>query len=421
MRVLFISQLVPYPPHGGALQRGYHIIRELGRRATVHLMAFVHPDELPTQEAVAESKRVLEEICERVEYFPLWAKGPLPQRTAAFVAGICSPRPFSTVAHRSPALQRRLNALLKPGAFDLVHVDTIALNRFFARRPAMPAVLTHINIESMLLERRAAVERRRLAKWVLERESRKLAAYESVVAPLYDNNLVMSDLDGQLLRQRVPGVHTDVVPNGVDTAYFSPADHDEETPSVIYTGGMNMLANRDAVLHFLDAIWPSIVAEIPEVRFFAVGQDPPAELAEIARRDPRVVVTGKVPDIRPYVRRSAVYIVPIRVGGGTRLKVLDAMASGKAIVSTSIGCEGITVRPGEDLMVADSPAEFAASAVALLRDAAKRRQLGASARRLVERKYAWSVVGQQLMDAYEHAIDRCRARREPAMAMEAGR
>ena len=420
MRVLFISQLVPYPPHGGALQRGYHIIRELGRRASVHLMAFVHPDELPSPEAVAESKRVLQGMCEQVEYFPLWAKGPLPQRAAAYVAGICSPRPFSTVFHRSPALQRRLTTLLKPGAFDLVHVDTIALNRFFARRPATPAVLTHINIESLLLERRAAVEERRVAKWVLARESRKLAAYESVVAPLYDNNLVMSEHDGQLLRERVPGVHTDVVPNGVDTAYFSPADREEETPAVIYTGGMNMLANRDAVLHFLDAIWPSIVAEMPDVRFYAVGQDPPAELREIARRDPRVVVTGKVPDIRPYVRQSAVYIVPIRVGGGTRLKVLDAMASGKAIVSTSIGCEGIAARPGEHLVVADSPAEFAASALTLLRDAARRRELGAAARQLVERKYAWSVVGQQLMDSYDNAIERCRARRAPAMALQAG-
>jgi sugar transferase (PEP-CTERM/EpsH1 system associated) len=425
MRVLFLSQIVPYPPHGGVLQRGYNILRELGQRASVHLVAFVHPDELPTEADIADSRRALEQFCEKVEYFPLWAKGPLPQRAVAFAAGICSPRPFSTVAHRSPALQRRLSTLLDGGAFDLVHVDTIALNRFFTRRPRVPAVLTHHNIESMLLERRAAVEPGRLAKWVLERESRKLAAYESVVAPLYDNNLVMSEPDEQLLRQRAPGVHTNVVPNGVDTAYFTPTAQNEETPSVIYTGGMNMLANRDAVVHFLDTIWPSIVAQLPGIRFFAVGQDPPPELRAIARRDERVVVTGKVPDIRPYVRQSAVYIVPIRVGGGTRLKVLDAMASGKAIVSTSVGCEGIAARPGEHLVVADSPAEFAASTVALLRDPARRLGLGAAARRLVERKYAWSVVGGQLLHAYDNAVDRCRARRgtheTPIMAMKAAR
>jgi glycosyltransferase involved in cell wall biosynthesis len=272
-------------------------------------------------------------------------------------------------------------------------------------------VLTHHNIESMLLERRAAVERRWLARWVLERESRKLGAYERAVAPRYDANLVMSVPDERLLLERAPGSRTALVPNGVDTTYFAPSDPSDETPAVVYAGGMNMLANRDAVLYFLESVWPLVVAKVPEVRFFAVGQDPPRELRDIAARDPQVVVTGKVPDIRPYVRQSAVYIVPIRVGGGTRLKVLDAMASGKAIVSTSVGCEGIEVRPDEHLLIADSPSDFAASTIALLQDAARRRVLGMAARRLVEDRYAWPVVSGMLMNAYADAIDGFRSRR----------
>jgi sugar transferase (PEP-CTERM/EpsH1 system associated) len=403
MRVLFLSQIVPYPPHGGVLQRGYHILRQLGQRAGVHLLAFVHPDELPTPDAVEDSRRALQEFCEEVEYFPLWAKGSAVNRAAALAAGLASPRPFSTVAHRSPAFQARVDGLLGSGRFQMVHVDTIALNRFLRKRPAVPAVLTHHNIESMLLERRAAVEARAVPKWILERESRKLAAYERLVAPLYDLNLMMSVPDARLLAERAPGARTAIVPNGVDTDYFTADDGRDETPAVIYTGGMNMLANRDAVLHFLDAIWPSIVEQVPETRFFAVGQDPPADLRAFAERDPRVVVTGKVPDIRPYVRQAAVYVVPIRVGGGTRLKVLDAMASGKAIVSTSIGCEGIDVEPGEHLQVADQPAAFAAATVSLLRDEPRRRALGQKARALVERRYAWPVVGDMLMAAYAEA------------------
>ncbi len=404
MRVLFLSQIVPYPPHGGVLQRGYNLVRELGQRARVHLLAFVHPDELPTPASVDESRQVLGQFCETVEYFPLWAKASPVHKLAALASGLASPRPFSTVAHRSPAFQRRVTGALASGDYHMVHVDTIALHRFVIKQPGVPAVLTHHNIESMLLERRAAVEGRPLARWVLERESRKLAAYESVVAPRYDANLVMSADDARLLATRAPGARTAVVPNGVDTSYFTPGDSDAETPAMVYTGGMNMLANRDAVGHFLDAIWPRIVAQVPGVRFFAVGQDPPKELQDFARRDPRVVVTGKVPDIRPYVREAAVYVVPIRVGGGTRLKVLDAMASSKAIVSTSIGCEGIEVTPGTHLITADTADAFAAATVALLNDATRRRALGREARLLVERKYAWSVVGDMLMDAYAGAM-----------------
>lgn len=405
MRVLFLSQIIPYPPHGGVLQRGYHILRQLGQRADVHLLAFLHPDELPTPEAVEESRHALLATCRNVEFFPLWAKSSAVSRAAALAAGLASSRPFSTVAHRSAAFQARVDALLASGAFDAVHVDTIALNRFLRIRPSIPAMLTHHNIESMLLERRAAVETRPAQRWILARESRKLASYERVVAPAYDVNLMMSVVDAQLLAGRAPGARTAIVPNGVDTTYFTPGDSREETPAVIYTGGMNMLANRDAVMYFLDAIWPSIVDRVPAVRFFAVGQDPPAELRAMARRDPRVVVTGKVPDIRPFVRQAAVYVIPIRVGGGTRLKVLDAMASGKAIVSTSIGCEGIDVAAGTHLEVADAPASFADTTVRLLGDPTERRALGQSARALVERLYAWPVVGDMLMNAYAIAAE----------------
>jgi glycosyltransferase involved in cell wall biosynthesis len=147
---------------------------------------------------------------------------------------------------------------------------------------------------------------------------------------------------------------------------------------------------------------------VPDVRFFAVGQDPPPELRDLSAKDPRITVTGFVDDIRPYVSKAAVYVVPLRVGGGTRLKVLDAMASGKALVSTAIGCEGIAVRPGEHLVVADTPEAMAASTIALLNDPARRQALGAAARRLVEQRYAWRVVGGQLLDAYRDAAARQR-------------
>lgn len=405
MRILFLSQIVPYPPHGGVLQRGFNIVRELGRRAEVHLLAFVHPDALPTPTTLDESREVLGKFCRHVEYFSLWPKRSKGHTALALGRGLVSAEPFSVIAHQSTAFAGAVARALASSPFDIVHADTIALTPFVtlgpSRRPA--TVLTHHNIESQLMRRRAEVESRAAARWFLAREADKLQAYETAVAPRYDTNIFMSAEDRNLLSARVAGVRSAVVPNGVDVEYFSADEAGGSEPALIYTGGMNMFANKDAVLSFLRESWPAIGAAVPDVRFYAVGQDPPRELQALAASDPRIQVTGYVDDIRPYVRRAAVYVVPLRVGGGTRLKVLDAMASGKALVSTTIGCEGLDVEPGTHLEVADTPAAFAATTIALLGDSARRRTLGAAARRLVETRYAWSAIGDDLMQAYQQA------------------
>jgi sugar transferase (PEP-CTERM/EpsH1 system associated) len=407
MKVLFLSQIVPYPPHGGVLQRGYNLLRELGREAEVHLLAFVHPDVLPTPAAIEQSRQALGAFCQHVEYFRLWPKASKLHQTAGLAMSAASPQPFSVIAHRSAEYQRRTDAVLASAPFDIVHADTVALSQFVRADVRVPAVLTHHNIESMLMERRARVEKGWLARRFLEREAAKLRAYEAAESPRFDVNVVVSVPDGDALGTIAPGVRTAVVPNGVDVDYFSPQP-DRETPALVYTGGMNMFANRDAVLWFCTEVWPRITASVPEVKFFAVGQDPPPELRDLSARDPRITVTGFVDDIRPYVSQAAVYVVPLRVGGGTRLKVLDAMAMGKALVSTAIGCEGIAVRPDEHLVVADTPDAMAAATIALLNDPARRQALGAAARRLVEQRYAWRVVGGQLLEAYQAAAARQR-------------
>jgi glycosyltransferase involved in cell wall biosynthesis len=244
----------------------------------------------------------------------------------------------------------------------------------------------------------------------LRRETQKLLAYEAKVSGTFDVNVFVSQPDEKLLNERVPGLCTAIVPNGVDIEYFMP-NQGPDAPALIYTGGMNMFANRDAVMFFLSDIWPLIRTRVPGVRFYAVGQDPPRELSALAERDPQVVVTGYVTDVRPLVRDASVYVVPLRVGGGTRLKVLDAMAMGKAMVSTSIGCEGLDVRPDEHLLVADTPEQFADRTVALLEDKNRRFSLGRAARELVERRYSWRTIGGQLLDAYRMAIEQRGRRR----------
>jgi glycosyltransferase involved in cell wall biosynthesis len=402
-RVVFVSQIVPYPPHGGVLQRGFNLLRELSRYYQVDLLAYVHPDTFHKPNELETSREVLGGICNRVEYFPLWPKRSRLHKVVALAAGLPYPKPFSVLAHKSTSLQRRLAEIVEHDPPDLVHLDTIALAPLRTAVGHTPCVLTHHNIESALMARRSAVESTALAPFSVGLQAMRLDRYERVQSPLFPLNIMVSALDAPHLEQVAPGVRTWVVENGVDTEYFRPTEGQEE-PALIYTGGMNMFANKDAVLWFLREIWPLLTRKVPNLKFFAVGQNPPPELLDIAASDPGVEAPGFVDDIRPWVARASVYVVPLRVGGGTRLKVVDAMAQGKAIVSTSVGCEGIRARSGEDLLIADDAQGFAEHVLALLRDPGRAHELGARARALAESDYSWPTLGEKLVAGYERVI-----------------
>jgi glycosyltransferase involved in cell wall biosynthesis len=402
MRILFLSQIVPYPPHGGVLQRGYNLLRELARSHEIHLLAFIHPDILPDRKALEESRAKLLEFLPGVEYFPLRAKNSRAGRLLTFAQAAVSPLPFSVIAHHSRPFERRVHQMLSEQEFDLVHFDTIALARFKSGRIQVPCVVTHQNIESTLLERRARVEKQLPVRLYVRWQARKLRSYEIRHCPRFDHNVMVSAVDGEQLKRMAPGVETTVVANGVDIEYFSPRG-DPGGKSLIYVGGMNMFANRDAVLYFLESMWPRIQELHPESIFTIVGTDPPEELVRRAQEDRSIRVTGWVDDVRPYIAEAALYVVPLRVGGGTRLKIADAMAMGKAIVSTSIGCEGIELEDGVNAVIADEPGAFVRAVDGLLQEHDRRRAMGAAARLLAENSYSWPIQTRRLEGAYQAA------------------
>ena len=382
------------------MQRGYNLVREIGKYNEVHLLAFLHTDILDTPERVEESAEALKRHCASVRYFPLWPKRSRMHKVAAFGAGLLYPKPFSVLAHLSAAYRDAVRSTLEAHQIDLLHVDTIGLAPYRRFAQGCPCVLTHHNIESQLMARRAEVETSTLHKIYVAQQAKRLRSYEAEQSPLFDANIVMSVNDQDNLIRIAPGARTAIVPNGVDTAYFTAATEDHEL-ATIYTGGMNMYANKDAVLFFLREIWPAVLKRHPDAKFYAIGQDPPRELLDHAKHDSSLIVTGFVQDVRPYVRKAAVYVVPLRVGGGTRLKVLDALAQGKAIVSTSVGCEGIGVTHGKDIFVEDEAADFAARINSLFADAELRRTLGGAARDLAETAYGWPAIGENLQKLYE--------------------
>lgn len=404
MRILFVSQIVPYPPHGGVLQRGYNLLRELSKEHEVHLLAFHHPDELPYGEPLRRGRDALASFCRDVEFFELWPKKSILHQFVAFGLAALHPQPFSVLAQRNAALSRRIGELCRGASPpDVVHLDTVALAPYANDCGHVPAVLTHHNIESRLMERRAAHERGVLRRRYVETQAQRLRRYEHAICDQFPLNITVSAADAALLQEICPGAHTFVVPNGVDTDYFRPR-RGAETPAVVFTGGMNMFANRDAVEWFLDQIWPVVKDNVPGVRFFAIGQRPSQRVLDAAAMDAAVLVPGHVSDVRSWVEQAAVYVVPMRVGGGTRLKVLDAMAQGKAIVSTSLGAEGIDASNKTHFMLADDAQAFAATVVDLIGRPERRRELGDAARACVESRYAWRILGQQLGAAYARVV-----------------
>jgi glycosyltransferase involved in cell wall biosynthesis len=307
------------------------------------------------------------------------------------------------IAHRSRPLTDRVARLCASGRIDVVHLDTIALAPLKAACGTVPVVLAHHNIESQLMQRRASHESSWAARAYTTLQARRLRRFEREHCGGFRANITVSEADARLLREICPAARTAVVPNGVDTEYFAPRAGPQE-PALIYTGGMNMFANRDAVDWFLEEIWPRILAAEPDTRFHAIGQNPSARLLAAARASDSVTAPGFVPDIRPWVAKSAVYVVPLRVGGGTRLKMVDAMAQGKAIVATSLGAEGIDGTPGVHFLVADTPEDFAAAVIGLLRDAPRRQALGGAARERASTHYAWPRLGEAQLEVYRHAL-----------------
>jgi len=271
------------------------------------------------------------------------------------------------------------------------------------KRPPPTILFTH-NVEAQVWERHYKVISNPLMKAVCFLESRALAGAERRYVELADHVLTVSENDRASFLQYVDSGHISVIPTGVDTEYFQPSAQPEQADSMAFTGTMDWMPNEDGVAHFVDKIFPLIRREAPNAAFWAVGRRPPRRIQALA--SDRVVVTGAVDDIRPYLGKAAVCVVPLRSGSGTRIKIFEAMAMGKAIVSTTMGAEGLPVMHGENIILADDPADFARQVIELLRDPQRRAQLGGAARKLVEEGYGWPSAAAHFEEIMQRVVHR---------------
>lgn len=417
-RLLWLSHFAPYPATGhGALQRTHHLLVQAARRHEVHLVALVPPGSFASHAAIQDAEGALASIAASARLFPL-AIGQRRARTAGRVArSALSRSTYWEQLFADPHAQAYVRNLARAHRFDLAHLDTIFLAGYLPLLGAMPFVLNHHNIESHLLTRRA--ERAgKLGRWYFARQARATETRERVLGPQAAANLVVSDLDGERLREIAPGARVETIPNGVDVGYFAP-DHAEPVrpASLVWAGGMDWFPNADAIEWFAQSLWPALAADRPERSAVIVGRHPPARALALAAADPRVRVLGFVDDVRPYVRQAATYICPIRVGGGTRLKVLDALAIGRPLVATRIGVEGLGLEDGVHYLEANDVETTVAQVRRVEQDPALASRLAEAGRAFVLERFSWDSVGARLAEAYGRVLDGA-SRVQPPSALQ---
>ena len=313
------------------------------------------------------------------------------------LVNLASPLPYAIKKYES--IPMRSEIITREDSIDVVICDFLAPAINVPRNLSCPSILFQHNVEAMIWKRHYEVQNNRAKKTYLRDQWRKMVRFEKEMCRRFDAVIAVSAEDRDQMRDEYGVKAVFEVPTGVDTEFFRPSgSHQIDPHNVVFTGSMDWLPNEDAIRYYTDQIMPIVRRSIPQATLTVVGRNPYSSLVELGRRDPSIVVTGRVDDVRPYMERAAAYVVPLRIGGGTRLKIYEAMAMEKAIVSTTVGAEGLPVTDGRELRIADTPETFAGSVVDLLTNADAARKLGQEAARVVREKFGWNGVAKRFAE-----------------------
>ncbi len=400
MRLLFLTGQTPYPPHAGGALRTFGLIKGLHEAGyTVDLLTFAEPGQPDP------ASTPLARLCAEIVSVPA-PRRSIPSRLAdvLFSSNADMARRFYSQQFQAALKSRLVNV-----AYDLVQIESLEMAAYLPTirtvRPAVNVVYDSFNAEFDLQRGIYQIDRRSLARLPGAIYSliqwRRLTQFERSICQKVDRVLAVSEADAEAFRRLAPGSTVDVVPNGIfaDEYAHSTQQLDLGSAALLFTGTMNYRPNVDAVVWFADHVLGEIRKAVPEARLFVVGNKPHGRLDSIRQR-PDVEVTGFVQDVLPFLHSAAVYVAPLRMGSGTRLKLLQAMAAGCAVVSTHVGAQGLSAKPGQEIILADDVTSFAQATIALLRDPASRKRIGQAARDMVCKQYDWSVIIPRLLRVY---------------------
>ena len=394
MRILWLKSDLLLPLDKGGRLRTWHLMRHLARRHDITYLSF-------SEHGRDRDVAGMREVAKRIVTVP---RSDPAKRSLLFYMDaaryLADPLPYAVAKYRSAAYKVQIQSLLREHAFDLLVCDFLVPAVNLPKTLPCPAVIFTHNVESEIWRRHAETKATVAARWLYRMQHKRMLRFEEETLTRFDGILAVSDADRDTFTRLYPSVASKpvwVVRTGVDTEYFVPSEVDPSDPHLVFTGSMDWLPNEDAMTYFCHDVLPLIREREPHVSLSIVGRAPTPAVRALASDS--VEVTGTVDDVRPYMAKAAVYVVPLRIGGGTRLKIFEAMSMGKAVVSTTVGAEGLPVADGQDAVIADEPRAFADAVVALLRDARRRKTIERAARSLVVDRYDWSAVAGELDDA----------------------
>ena len=391
MKLLWLNSGLLLPLDKGGKLRTWHVMRHLAARHDITYLSF--EDSTQTD----ADRRGMSEVCSRLETVPRTDAAKGTWRFYADAAGyVIDQAPYAVAKYRSAAYRARLEHLLATERYDLVVCDFLPpVVNLPAQLPCPSIVFTH-NVEAEIWRRHAEQATNAATKYLMTQQWTRMLRFEADALARFDLVLAVSEADRETFGRLYPRslrAPLHVVPTGVDTDYFTPASAAPERAHMVFTGSMDWLPNEDGMTYFCREVFPRIRQAEPKATLSVIGRAPTPAVRKLAEI-PGVDVTGRVDDVRPHIARGSVYVVPLRIGGGTRLKIFEAMSMGKAVVSTTIGAEGLPVTTGRNIEMADEPDAFAHSVVRLIRDTAARRSIESAARQLVVEKYDWCAVAK---------------------------
>ncbi len=394
LNVLFLSQRFLLPMDTGGKIRTGKILEQLKHLARITLVSNV---ESPRDDRYIPE---MERFCHR--FVPVaWKE--VPRYSWRFYARVAfrsfSRYPINVLNDYSPSLEQALLKELAGGRYDLAVCDFLQSTLLFRQVEGVPRLLFQHNVETAIALRHFQQAGNPVARLFWWLQYRKMFRHERAMCRRFEGIIAVSEHDRSLMEQWFGATNVHTIPTGVDTDFFAPTGEPEaDPPTLVFTGSMDWLPNEDAILYFVEEIFPNVQARHPGVRLLVVGRNPSPRLKNAMKDHPEVELTGWVEDTRPYIARSAVYVVPIRIGGGTRMKIYEAMAMGKAVVSTSVGAEGLPLTHGRHIFLEDEPEAFAERVCLLLEDCELRQRIGQQARSFVVEHFHWRQVAQRFYD-----------------------
>lgn len=404
MKVLVLDEWIPYPLISGKRLRSYHLITRAARTHDITYLCFHDTEGEEGARQHLESLGIKVATVERKNPF-----SPAYRLYAHAAANLFSPNPLVMRKHLRRDYLRKMHDLLRTDKFDLVHCEWTHYGAYVQGFRDIPTFLSSHNIEAMPWERLYAHERSSLRRLALYLEWKKMRAFEARTCRLFDHVSAVSDDDKTKFMEDYGCKSVTVIPNGTDAEFYRSVKRCTTEKTLVFSASYDAFVNQDAALYWMRSVFPTILQKEPEAKTLFLGKDPPGGLTALAGKkypDGRIQFTGTVPDVRPHLARCNICVVPIRVAGGSRIKILEAMAAGLPVVSTTEGAEGLEVVHGEHVLIARGEEQFAGCVLELLRNDGLARSLTERARRLVEEKYDWGRIAPLLEKAWQETVER---------------